>query len=85
MAWGFPYVEWPDVTTNSDSTASMWALAYSTTPSYPCATGPSPSTAMIELTVTAEATGTSYRARMKTLQASAAAPPILLSTRPYAS
>jgi hypothetical protein len=40
---------------------------------------------MIELTVTAEATGTSYRARMKTLQASAAAPPILLSTRPYAS
>src|SRR5262245_23218119 len=43
----------------------MCALEYFTTPSSPSVTGPSPSTAMIECTLTDEATGMSWRATMK--------------------
>jgi len=58
MVWGLPCVEWGDGRTmNSDSTGSMWALEYSTTPSLPCSTGPSVSIAMMELTLTSDATG----------------------------
>ena len=46
-----PCSEWFHFTTCSDSTGSMCALEYSTTPSLPSSTGPSPSTAMIELTL----------------------------------
>jgi len=46
---GFPCVEWLDGRrTSSDSTPSMWALVYATTPSSSVSTGSSPSTAMIE-------------------------------------
>ena len=65
MVSGRPCSEWFHFTTCSDSTGSMCALEYSTTPSLPRSTGPSPSTAMIELTVTLGSTGIFCRALMK--------------------
>ena len=50
MVGGVPCVECPDGTTSSDSTGSMCALLYSTTPSLPCSGGASPFTGMMELT-----------------------------------
>src|SRR5262245_65914185 len=46
----------------------MWALEYFTTPSSPCSFGPSPSTAMIEFTLTDDTTGISWMPRMKGLR-----------------
>src|SRR5262245_61612868 len=43
----------------------MWALEYFTTPSSPCSTGPSPSTAMIECTLTDGTTAISCRPWIK--------------------
>ena len=43
-------------TTSSESTSSRWALVYSTIPSSPFSTGPSPFTAMIECVATPDAT-----------------------------
>jgi hypothetical protein len=51
MVWGFLWAEWLDRTTSSDSTDSMCAAEYLTTPSSPRSTSPSPSTAMMELTL----------------------------------
>ena len=48
MVCGFAWHECGDLTTSSDSTPSMCALEYATTPSLPCSTGPVPSTEMIE-------------------------------------
>jgi hypothetical protein len=62
-----PPAERPDLATSLDSNGSMWALEYCTTPSLPCVTRPSVSTAMIEFTVTSDATVMFSRAWMKLL------------------
>src|SRR5262245_66519601 len=46
----------------------MWALEYFTTPSSPCSFGPSPSTAMMEFTLTDDETGIPWIPRMKGLR-----------------
>lgn len=64
---GFECVEWPERTTSSDSTPSMCALAYVTTPSLLVAAGPLPSTAMIEFAFTPGAIGIGASVRMSGL------------------
>ena len=55
---GLPWVEWPECSiTSSDSTPSMWALLYSTTPSLRVSSGPSCSVGMIEWAWMPGATG----------------------------
>src|SRR6185369_15196504 len=54
---GFDWHECFERTTTSDSTGSMCALSYSTTPSFLPEYGGSPSTGMIELTATPGAIG----------------------------
>jgi hypothetical protein len=61
MVSGFPWVEWLERTTSSDSTGSMWAAEYLTTPSSPRSAAPLPSTAMMELTFTEGTTGIACR------------------------
>src|SRR5688572_5374657 len=48
MVSGWSWQECAELTTSSDSTPSMCALLYSTTPSSPSGFGPPPFTAMIE-------------------------------------
>jgi hypothetical protein len=64
---GFACAEWADLTTFSEATPSRWALSYATTPSVLPLTGPPPSTAMMEWTVTPLAIGLAERARTKGL------------------
>src|SRR5579862_3709046 len=54
---GVACVECPERTTSSDSTPSICALLYSTTPSLPSSTGPVPFTGMIECAWTPGAIG----------------------------
>ena len=54
---GVGRTEWPERTTSSEETPSMWALRYCTTPSLPSSGGPSPRTAMIECAGMPGATG----------------------------
>ena len=64
MVCGFPWHECGDRTTSSDSTGSMCALVYATTPSLPCSGGPVPSTEMIECGGMDGATGIVCKPRM---------------------
>ena len=60
---GSDWAEWPERTMNSDSTPAMWALRYSTTPSSPVSTGPSPRPAMMECALTPGTMGVRDRLR----------------------
>src|SRR6267154_826712 len=67
---GVACVECPERTISSDSTPSICALLYSTTPSLPASTGPLPFTGMIECACTPGAIGVADSTLMKGFDAS---------------